>query len=94
PSPTTYQRIRKTQKRRRTKKDTELPQTSVPLDHGADEAIHKEGVTGIDIGGSPSCQETIRDTLAQTRSERVLEQPNEPPLSEGHTSRSVEGRME
>ncbi|GJW74079.1 putative ribonuclease H-like domain-containing protein [Tanacetum coccineum] len=27
-------------------------------------------------------------------SERVLEQPNEPPLSEGHTSRSGEGRME
>ncbi|GJW59217.1 hypothetical protein Tco_0105948 [Tanacetum coccineum] len=31
---------------------------------------------------------------AQTRSERVLKQPNEPPLPEGHTSRSGEGRME
>ncbi|GKA76159.1 reverse transcriptase domain-containing protein [Tanacetum coccineum] len=31
---------------------------------------------------------------AQTRSERVLEKPNEPPLSEGHISRSGEGRME
>ncbi|GJV32665.1 putative ribonuclease H-like domain-containing protein [Tanacetum coccineum] len=31
---------------------------------------------------------------AQTRFERVLEQPNEPPLSEGHTSGSREGRME
>nr|GEU57152.1 hypothetical protein [Tanacetum cinerariifolium] len=31
---------------------------------------------------------------AQTRSERVLEQPNEPPLQEGHTSRSREGRLE
>ncbi|GJU09804.1 hypothetical protein Tco_1132200 [Tanacetum coccineum] len=31
---------------------------------------------------------------AQTRSERVLKQPNEPPLSEGHTSRSEEGGME
>ncbi|GKA74140.1 putative ribonuclease H-like domain-containing protein [Tanacetum coccineum] len=31
---------------------------------------------------------------AQTRSERVLEKPNEPPLSEGHTSRSGEGNME
>ncbi|GKC13851.1 hypothetical protein Tco_1010633 [Tanacetum coccineum] len=31
---------------------------------------------------------------AQTRSERVLEQPIEPPLSEGHTSGSGEGRME
>ncbi|GJY78290.1 hypothetical protein Tco_0484091 [Tanacetum coccineum] len=94
PSPTTYQRKRKTQKCRRTKKDTELPQTSVPLDHGADEAVHKEGVTGIDTGGSPRRQETMGGTPAQTRSERVLEQPNEPPLSEGHTSGSGEGRME
>ncbi|GKB20841.1 hypothetical protein Tco_0854764, partial [Tanacetum coccineum] len=31
---------------------------------------------------------------AQTRSERVLEKPNEPPLPEGHTSRSGESRME
>ncbi|GKC87734.1 hypothetical protein Tco_1148383, partial [Tanacetum coccineum] len=30
----------------------------------------------------------------QTRSERVLEKPNEPPLSEGYTSGSREGRME
>ncbi|GKC79345.1 hypothetical protein Tco_1130119 [Tanacetum coccineum] len=73
-SPTTYQRKRKTQKHRRTNKDTKLPQTSVPQDFGADEAVHKEGVT--------------------TRSERVLEKPNEPPLSEGHTSGSGEGSME
>ncbi|GJX67068.1 hypothetical protein Tco_0302795 [Tanacetum coccineum] len=32
--------------------------------------------------------------LAQTRSERVLEKPNEPPLPEGHTSGSGEGSME
>ncbi|GKA28095.1 putative ribonuclease H-like domain-containing protein [Tanacetum coccineum] len=31
---------------------------------------------------------------AQTRSERVLEKPIEPPLSEGHTSGSREGKME
>ncbi|GJY38059.1 ribonuclease H-like domain-containing protein [Tanacetum coccineum] len=90
PSPTTYQRKRKTQTRRRTKKDTKLPQTSVPQDLEADEAVHKEGVTVWQSqaprhhGGAP----------AQTRSERVLEQPIEPPLSEGHTSGSGEGRME
>ncbi|GJT02469.1 copia protein [Tanacetum coccineum] len=80
PSPTTYQRKRKTQKHRRTKKDTKLPQTSVPQDLEADEAVHKEGVTvwkGLSL-----------------LSERVLEQPIEPPLLEGHTSRSGEGRME
>ncbi|GKC39497.1 putative ribonuclease H-like domain-containing protein, partial [Tanacetum coccineum] len=42
PSPTTYQRNRKTHKHRRTKKDTELPQTSVPLDHEADEVLDLE----------------------------------------------------
>ncbi|GKE87177.1 hypothetical protein Tco_1564652 [Tanacetum coccineum] len=58
---------------RRAKKVTVLPQTSVPLDHRVDEAVHKEGVT---------------------MSERVLEKPNEPPLSEVNTSRSGEGSME
>nr|GEY58332.1 hypothetical protein [Tanacetum cinerariifolium] len=33
-------------------------------------------------------------TSAQTRFERVLEQPIEPPLIEGHTSGSGEGRLE
>ncbi|GKB62917.1 hypothetical protein Tco_0919103 [Tanacetum coccineum] len=35
-----------------------------------------------------------RGAPAQTRSERVLETPNEPPLSKGHTSGSGKGRME
>ncbi|GKC22265.1 hypothetical protein Tco_1024415 [Tanacetum coccineum] len=87
PSPSIYQRkYRKTQKHRRAKKVTELPQTSMPLDLGADEDVHKEGVTSQALrnhGGAP----------AQTRSERVLKQPNEPPFPEGHTSGSGEGRM-
>ncbi|GJY90895.1 hypothetical protein Tco_0506091 [Tanacetum coccineum] len=33
-------------------------------------------------------------TPTQTRSKRVLEKPNEPTLSEGHTSGSGKGRME
>ncbi|GJT08319.1 hypothetical protein Tco_0842781 [Tanacetum coccineum] len=48
---------------------------------------------GMDTGGSPRRQETIGGAPAQTRSERVLKQPNEPPLPEGHTSGSGEGRM-
>nr|GEZ09704.1 retrovirus-related Pol polyprotein from transposon TNT 1-94 [Tanacetum cinerariifolium] len=88
---TTYQRKR-AQKRRRTQKDTELPQTSVPLNLGADEAIHKK--EGMNTCGSPRCQETMGGTPAQTRSERVLQQPNEPPVSEGLTCGSGEGRME
>ncbi|GJS37372.1 hypothetical protein Tco_0535754 [Tanacetum coccineum] len=66
----------KTQKHRRAKKVTELPQTSVPLDLGADEVPRNH-----------------RGAPAQTRSERVLKQPNEPPLPKGHTSGSGEGRM-
>nr|GEV62056.1 hypothetical protein [Tanacetum cinerariifolium] len=49
---------------------------------------------GRDIGGSLRRQDTMGGTSAQTRSERVLEQPSEPPLPEGHTSGSGEGRME
>ncbi|GJU22827.1 hypothetical protein Tco_1156169 [Tanacetum coccineum] len=91
PSLSTYHRKhRKTQKHRRAKKVTELPQTSVPLDLGADKAVYKEGSDS----GSPRRQETMGGAPAQTRSERVLKQPNEPPLLEGHTSRSGEGSME
>nr|GEX90261.1 integrase, catalytic region, zinc finger, CCHC-type, peptidase aspartic, catalytic [Tanacetum cinerariifolium] len=49
-----------------------------------DEDESKE--VGIDTGGRPRRQETIGGTSAQTRSERVLKQSNEPPLTEGHTS--------
>ncbi|GKF68559.1 hypothetical protein Tco_0198238, partial [Tanacetum coccineum] len=49
---------------------------------------------GIDTSGRPRRQETMGGTPAQTRSERVLEKPNEPPLSEGYTSGSRKGRME
>ncbi|GJU92040.1 hypothetical protein Tco_1304463 [Tanacetum coccineum] len=97
PSPTTYQRKRKTQKRKRTKKDIELPHTSVPLDHGAYEAVRKEGVTvwkGLSLLWQSQAPRHHGGTPAQTRSERVLAQPNEPPLLEGHTSGSGEGRME
>ncbi|GKC87847.1 hypothetical protein Tco_1148496, partial [Tanacetum coccineum] len=96
PSPSTYQRKqRKTQKHRRAKKVSELPQTSVPLDHGADEAVHKEGGDSVEraITTDPSLvaardSANILKIQSTTRSERVLEKPNEPPLLEGHTSGS------
>ncbi|GKC15672.1 reverse transcriptase domain-containing protein [Tanacetum coccineum] len=92
PSPTTYQRTRKTHKRRRTKKDTELPQTSVPLDHGADEAVHKEG--GIETGGSPRRQETTGGTMAQVRPEGAPIQSSDPSLSPVNIGASGEDRIE
>ncbi|GKC35017.1 putative ribonuclease H-like domain-containing protein [Tanacetum coccineum] len=48
PSPTTYQRKTKTQTHRRTKKDTKLPQTRVPQDLEADEAVYKEGGDSVE----------------------------------------------
>ncbi|GKB52899.1 hypothetical protein Tco_0903652 [Tanacetum coccineum] len=47
----------------------------------------------MDTGGSPRRQETMGGTPAQTRSERVLEKPNEPPLSKSHIWK-WKGRME
>ncbi|GJT03099.1 hypothetical protein Tco_0824268 [Tanacetum coccineum] len=61
-------------------KTTAIPNVSIPY--------------GMDTGGSPRSQDTMRGAPAQTRSERVLEKPNKPPLSEGHTSGSGEGSME
>ncbi|GKA14605.1 hypothetical protein Tco_0694251 [Tanacetum coccineum] len=86
PSPATYQiKQRKTHKHRRTQKDTELPQTSV--------ASNLEYMR-IDTGGSPRRQDTMGGTFSQTRSERILEQPNEPPLTEGsYTPGSDEGSL-
>ncbi|GJT39418.1 putative ribonuclease H-like domain-containing protein [Tanacetum coccineum] len=53
-------------------------------------SLDRKSTTG---GGSPR-QETMRGALVQTRSERVLENSNEPPLTEGHISGSMEGSME
>ncbi|GKB69262.1 hypothetical protein Tco_0930674, partial [Tanacetum coccineum] len=100
PSPTTYQRKIKTKKRMRTKKDTELPPTSVPLDHGADEAVHKEGVAVMDTGGSPRHQDTMGGTPVQTSMEQTFEltdnipyTPHDSHLLGGYTPGSDEGRM-
>nr|GEX77540.1 hypothetical protein [Tanacetum cinerariifolium] len=47
-----------------------------------------------DTSDSTRCQDTMGGISTQTRSERVLEQPNKPPLIEVHTSGSEGGRME
>ncbi|GJU90882.1 hypothetical protein Tco_1303305 [Tanacetum coccineum] len=55
---------------------------------------HRRAKKEISSGDSPKCQETIRGAPAQTRSARVFDKPNEPPLLEGHISGSGEGSME
>ncbi|GKA06730.1 hypothetical protein Tco_0685954 [Tanacetum coccineum] len=46
------------------------------------------------MGWQSQASRNHRGAPAQTRSERVLKQPNEPPLPKGHISGSGEGRME
>ncbi|GJV62904.1 putative ribonuclease H-like domain-containing protein [Tanacetum coccineum] len=60
--------------------------------------VSEPQIASLHIETSPTAApqtEAHQTAVSQiTRSERVLEQPNEPPLSEGHTSGSGEGRME
>nr|GEW03187.1 copia protein [Tanacetum cinerariifolium] len=98
-SPTVYQRQRKTQKHKRTQKDTELPQTSVPLHLRADEAVHQEGVTvwkrAITTDGSLEAAQTSNNILkTQTAAMPNVDIPQGMDTCEGHTSGSGEGRME
>ncbi|GJT32543.1 hypothetical protein Tco_0922962 [Tanacetum coccineum] len=88
PSPSTYQRKqRKTQKHRRAKQVTALPQTSVPLDHRAYEEIGS--------GDRPRRQDTtFRGVDAQTRPETASKMSRDPPLLEVNTSGCGEDSME
>ncbi|GJY48763.1 putative ribonuclease H-like domain-containing protein [Tanacetum coccineum] len=71
-----------------------LPSPSVYQRKHRNTQKHKRAKKGMDTGGSPRRQETMRGAPAQTRSERVLKQPNEPPLPEGgYTPGSDEGRL-
>ncbi|GKB61426.1 hypothetical protein Tco_0917612 [Tanacetum coccineum] len=48
---------------------------------------------GADSGGDPRCQETMRDTIAQTRFERVSNQSNDSLLARGNTLQSDDDRL-
>ncbi|GKE54476.1 hypothetical protein Tco_1489632, partial [Tanacetum coccineum] len=48
---------------------------------------------GTTLGGGPRCQETIRDTIAQTRFESVSKHSNDSLLARGNTLRSDEDRL-
>ncbi|GJU66305.1 hypothetical protein Tco_1252564 [Tanacetum coccineum] len=89
------------------RKDTKVPQPSDPSENVADKAVHKElgdslvrAVTTAssleaeqDSGGGPRCQETMRDTIAQTRFENVSKHSNDSLLARGNTLRSDEDRL-
>ncbi|GKE40037.1 hypothetical protein Tco_1463442, partial [Tanacetum coccineum] len=98
----------KTQKPRKPKrKDTQVPRPSDLIESVADEAVHKElgdslvraATTAssleaeLDSGGGPRCQETMGDTIAQTRFKNVSKHSNDLLLTRGNTLRSDEDRL-
>ncbi|GKA35203.1 hypothetical protein Tco_0721694 [Tanacetum coccineum] len=86
------------------RKDTQLPQSSDPSDNVTDEAVHKELGDSLvraattassleaehDSGSGPRCQDTIGDTIAQTRFENVESSRDEESLGE---DASKQGRV-
>ncbi|GKG51745.1 hypothetical protein Tco_0544383, partial [Tanacetum coccineum] len=48
---------------------------------------------GTNLGGGPWCQETMGDTIAQTRFESVSKYSNDSLLARGNTLRSDEDRI-
>nr|GFC92398.1 hypothetical protein [Tanacetum cinerariifolium] len=90
-----------------TRKVTQVPQPSDPIEHVVDEAVHKELGDSLvrvattassleaahDSGGGPRCQETMEDTTTQTRFESVSKHSNDSLLARGNTLQSDEDRM-
>ncbi|GKE44712.1 hypothetical protein Tco_1471996 [Tanacetum coccineum] len=108
PSLSTYQRKqRKTQKHKRAKKVTKLPQTSVPLDHGTnkdnDNILKTQSMAMSNVplsqeigsGDRPRRQDTTLGVQMLKLCLRLhLKCPVTPPLSKVNTSRRGEDNME
>ncbi|GKA55473.1 hypothetical protein Tco_0754422, partial [Tanacetum coccineum] len=101
PQPQKTQQLRKPKR-----KDTQVPQSSDPIKNVADKAVHKElgdslvraATTSSSLeaeqdSGGPRCQETMGDTIAQTRFEGVSKHSNDSLLVRGNTLRSDEDRL-
>ncbi|GJY08098.1 hypothetical protein Tco_0375152 [Tanacetum coccineum] len=105
--PSTSQPQKKQKPRKPKRKDTQIPQSSVPSDNVADEAVYKELDDSLvraattassleakhDKCGGPRRQETMGDTIAQTRFENVSKLSNDPLLARGNTLRSGEDSL-
>ncbi|GKC19843.1 hypothetical protein Tco_1021993 [Tanacetum coccineum] len=102
--PLTSQPQKKQKPRKPKRKDTKIPQSSGPTDNVADEAVNEEmddslatpnepSSLGTSSGGCHRCQETIRDTIAQTRSENVFKLSNDLLLARGNTLRCGEDSL-
>ncbi|GJV40796.1 putative ribonuclease H-like domain-containing protein [Tanacetum coccineum] len=122
-----YEQKQKPRKPKR--KDTQIPQSSGPTKHVADEVVYKElddnlvraatiassleaeqdsgniiktqskatpnesSSLGTTSGGGPRRQDTMGDTIAQTRFENVSKLSNDPLLARGNTLRSGEDSL-
>ncbi|GJR93428.1 hypothetical protein Tco_0265602 [Tanacetum coccineum] len=89
--PSTSQPQKKQRPRKPKRKDTQIPQSSGPIDNVADEAVNEEMDDSLeraattatsldgeqDRGGGPRRQETIGDTIAQTKFENVSKTSND-----------------
>ncbi|GJS14572.1 hypothetical protein Tco_0409044 [Tanacetum coccineum] len=89
------------------RKDTQVPQSSDPIENIVNEAIHKELGDSLvsaattassleveqDSGGGPCCQKTIEDTIAQTRFESLSKHCTDSLLARGNTLQSDEDRL-
>nr|GEX64717.1 hypothetical protein [Tanacetum cinerariifolium] len=84
--PSTSQPSRKHKSWKTKIKDTKLPQTSVPTEHVADKAVNEEMDDCLEKATTTATsldaehQDTIRDTISQTRSENVSKISNDPLL--------------
>ncbi|GJW96816.1 putative ribonuclease H-like domain-containing protein [Tanacetum coccineum] len=100
--PSTSQPQRKQKPRKPKRKNTQIPQSSGPTTNVADEAVNEEMDDSLeraattatslnaeqDRGSGPRRQETIGDTIAQTRSENISKHSNDLLLARGNTLRS------
>ncbi|GKB51494.1 putative reverse transcriptase domain-containing protein [Tanacetum coccineum] len=105
--PSTSQPQKKQRPRKSNRKDTEIPQSSGPINNVADKAVNKEmddslerattTATSLDAeqdrGGGPRCQETMGDIIAQTKFKNISKTSNNPLLARGNTLRSGEDRL-
>nr|GEU62818.1 hypothetical protein [Tanacetum cinerariifolium] len=85
-----------------TRKVTQVPQPSDPMEHVIDEAVHKKMADSLvraatfasslgaeqDSGGCPRCQETMEDTTAQTKFESVSKHFNDSLLARARVGSS------
>ncbi|GJZ61096.1 hypothetical protein Tco_0617233 [Tanacetum coccineum] len=127
--PSTSQPYKKQKPKKLKRKDTQIPQSSGPTKHVADEAVYKEldenlvraattassleaeqnsgniaktqskatpnesSSLGATSGGGPKHQETMRDTIAQTRFKNVSKHSNDLLLARGNTLQSGKDSM-